>query len=103
MGWSWPPEQRFRANALAELFQQLNEHAALGLPPLLRAKGVFHTDHGWLLFNWVGGEASATEIAWRRDSRCEVIVAVESADWSNLESRLGACIVAERDESSSSP
>jgi len=94
MGWSWPPEQRFRANALAELFQRLGDHAALDLPPLLRAKGVFHTDHGWLLYNWVGGEASATDIAWRRDSRCEVIVAAESGNWSRLEAQLAECMIA---------
>lgn len=55
---------------------------------------MFHTDHGWLLFNWVDGEASAIEIAWRRDSRGEVIVAGASPEWTAFEDALADCLLA---------
>ncbi len=92
-GWVWPAAQRFSAERLALLFQRLQDHAALDLPPLSRAKGVFHTDHGWLLFNWVGGETSAVEIAWRRDSRAELIARADNADWQRLETALADCLL----------
>lgn len=92
-GWVWAPEVRFSAQQLAELFQRLHAHSALGLLPIQRAKGVFHTDHGWLLFNWVGNEASAVEIAWRRDSRAELIVSGDTPDWRGFESAMLACML----------
>ncbi|MBV1774638.1 GTP-binding protein [Burkholderiaceae bacterium DAT-1] len=70
-GTTWNDTIRFDANRIAHIFSTLTDN----VPNLLRAKGVFHTDHGWLLFNWVEGEISAGEIAWRRDSRFEMIVA----------------------------
>ncbi|WP_269531622.1 GTP-binding protein [Chitinimonas sp. BJYL2] len=91
-GWLWPPEQRFFAETLAQWFQQLHL-AERKLPQLQRGKGVFHTDHGWLLFNWVSGEVSAVEIAWRRDSRCELIVASDKPDWSVAEASLLDCLI----------
>ncbi|WP_374347290.1 GTP-binding protein [Chitinimonas sp.] len=92
-GWIWAPEQRFSADRLAALFQRLHDHASLNLPPIARAKGVFHTDHGWLLFNWVSGEASAVEIAWRRDCRAELIISGGAADWSTLEAAWASCLI----------
>ncbi|SFZ70819.1 CobW family GTP-binding protein [Chitinimonas taiwanensis] len=92
-GWVWAPEVRFSAQQLAELFQRLHAHSTLGLLPVQRAKGVFHTDHGWLLFNWVGNEASAVEIAWRRDSRAELIVSGDVPDWHGFETAMLACIL----------
>lgn len=92
-GWLWPPEQRFSAERLALLFQRLHAHAALGLPRIDRAKGVFHTDHGWLLFNWVSGEANAVEIAWRRDCRAELIVAGAAPEWHAFEAALDDCLL----------
>ncbi|QDQ26882.1 GTP-binding protein [Chitinimonas arctica] len=89
-GWLWDASQRFSAERLATLFQSLHDHTAFGLPAVQRAKGVFHTDHGWLLFNWVAGEASASEIAWRRDCRAELIVASRQADWATFEAALFA-------------
>lgn len=93
-GWHWAPQVRFSAERLAQLFEQLQDHPALGLPPVSRGKGVFHTDHGWLLFNWVGGETSAVEIAWRRDSRAEIIVAESEPDWARFQTALYNCVSA---------
>lgn len=71
-GHIWPAEVVFNAERLAVLFQSLDRLVG---PALLRAKGVFHTDHGWLLFNWANGEVDAVPIAWRRDSRFEALAA----------------------------
>jgi G3E family GTPase len=92
-GWRWPAELVFSAERLAQLFQSLGQPGAYELPAIARAKGVLHTDHGWLLFNWVAGETSAVEIAWRRDSRVEVIVAGSAAQWLRLESALDGCLL----------
>ncbi|MGQ5524461.1 CobW family GTP-binding protein [Chitinimonas sp. PSY-7] len=94
-GWIWQTETRFSANQLATLFQGLSAHTEYGLPTVQRAKGVFNTDHGWLLFNWVDGEANAQEIAWRRDSRAELIVASATPDWAQFEAALLACCLPE--------
>lgn len=94
-GWQWLAERRFSADRLAALFQHLSESDTWHLPRIQRAKAVCHTDHGWLLFNWVDGEASAIEIAWRRDSRVEVIVAGNTADWQQFEQALFACQLVE--------
>ncbi|WP_158228950.1 CobW family GTP-binding protein [Chitinimonas sp. BJB300] len=96
-GWLWGADARFSANQLAALFQGLGAHTEYGLPAIQRAKGVFNTDHGWLLFNWVNGEASAQEIAWRRDSRAELIVAGAAPNWMQFETALLTCCLAEQD------
>lgn len=91
-GWVFEPEVRFSAEALAQLFTTMRDTPDLGLVRLQRGKGVFHTDHGWLLFDWVGGEVSAVEIAYRRDSRVELIVSGGTApDWTGFEAALLAC------------
>lgn len=93
-GWLWPASQRFSATALDALFTRLGRDTSLALPTLLRAKGVFHTDAGWLLFNWADGAANAIDIAWRRDSRCELIASTPEPDWTAWETALAACQLA---------
>lgn len=94
MGWIWPAEIRFSADALATFFRNPTLLAEVQAAGLLRAKGVFHTDQGWLLFNWVDGEANAVEIAWRQDSRCEVLVGREDAGlWAAVQAALEVCVL----------
>ncbi|MFC4160392.1 CobW family GTP-binding protein [Chitinimonas lacunae] len=100
-GWVFAPDVRFDAEALAQRFMTLASDPTLGLQRLQRGKGVFHTDHGWLLFDWVGGEVSAVEIAYRRDSRVELIIAGSTApDWRVFEETLLACRIADRTDAS---
>jgi len=93
-GWQWSPDIRFSAEALATLFQAFSTPAPFGLPAVERAKAVCHTDQGWLLFNWVYGEASAMEVAWRQDSRVELIVRGTAVDWQPVEAALRAAVLA---------
>lgn len=92
IGWIWPATHIFSVEALAALFDRLGQLEGIALQ---RAKGVFHTNAGWLLFNWVDGEANAVDIAWRQDSRCELIgdaMDGGSGDWSRLEAELLNCL-----------
>ncbi|MBE9608028.1 CobW family GTP-binding protein [Chitinilyticum piscinae] len=85
-GWIFPAETQFFSAALAGLFERLGQDAALGLAGLSRAKGVFHTERDWYRFDWVDGYPGVQASAYRRDSRCEVIVHAEKApDWSAFE------------------
>jgi len=92
-GWQWSTDALFSAEAVAALFQSFSTTAPFGLPSVVRAKAVCRTDHGWLLFNWAYGEASAAEVAWRQDSRAEIIAQGDTAvDWQPLEAALHACL-----------
>lgn len=66
----------------------------MGLAGLTRAKAVVHTERDWYRLDWVDGmQPGAQPAAWRRDSRIELIVQVETApDWSQIEQALAARI-----------
>jgi len=65
LGWQLHPTQRFCRERLENW---------LGRFPWLRAKGIVHTDVGWLSFNALPGAPVAwLQSAWRRDSRIELI------------------------------
>lgn len=68
MGILWPPERIFAMDQLQESLQSFVRR-----PGLLRLKGVFHTQRGWLLVNATPETVSFEPIGWRRDSRVEVI------------------------------
>jgi hypothetical protein len=54
---------------------------------MIRVKGVFRTDQGWALLNRIDGEANVIELAYRRDSRFEIISESE-LDWDGIEEAL---------------
>ncbi|MDF0733414.1 CobW family GTP-binding protein [Pseudomonas entomophila] len=65
IGWRWHPSQRFEAAQL---------RVFLGQWPWRRAKGVIHSDEGWLSFNGLAGNAPEWRASeWRKDSRIELI------------------------------
>ena len=87
-GWLFARDTWFDAPALSALFAGF-AGGAIGGSPLHRAKGVFRIDRDWALFNWVDGTWDMEPVAWRRDSRFEVVVEdVGDADWPALERRL---------------
>ena len=47
---------------------------------LVRAKGVFQVLGTWVWLNWVDGQWGANQVAWRRDSRFELIAKSFDAD-----------------------
>ncbi|TVQ74458.1 MAG: GTP-binding protein [Chromatiaceae bacterium] len=80
-GWRFAPEDRFDLKVLEGLFSK---------PPfseLVRAKGVVRTGREWYRFDWAEGRFSTALIAWRRDSRVELI-ADEVLDWMAVEKAL---------------
>ncbi|WP_051278944.1 CobW family GTP-binding protein [Chitinilyticum aquatile] len=93
-GWIFPAECQFFSGALASLFESLSESAVLGLAGLSRAKGVFQTERDWYRFDWVDGYPGVQVSAYRRDSRCELIVDAEKApDWGAFEAALLAAVM----------
>jgi G3E family GTPase len=90
-GWIFAPETQFSSAKIADLFAMCSEPATLGLHGLSRAKGIFNTERDWYRFDWVDGMPSAAPVAYRRDSRFEVIVTSEQApDWHLLQAALMA-------------
>lgn len=57
----------------------------------IRVKGVFRIGDAWLLFNQVLGEFDYHRLAWRRDSRLEII-SQQPLDWDRIEQQVIACI-----------
>ena len=83
LGWRMHPAQRFSRARL--------EHW-LGRFPWQRAKGIVHTDAGWLSFNTLPGTAMDwRQSAWRRDSRIELICTAPP-DAERLERNLRAAL-----------
>ena len=86
VGWTWPADAVFDADKVCALFDRL----ATEVTGLMRAKAVLNLggDHVW--FNWVEGQWGAQAVAWRRDSRFELIAPEQDFAW--LEAALGACV-----------
>lgn len=73
LGWRFNPEIQFNRVQLKAFFQQLG-------PQLERAKGLLKTGKEWQLINWSDDQLSFEEIAWRADSRLELIFKAETLD-----------------------
>jgi G3E family GTPase len=83
-GWVFPVERVFDAAQLKGLFATWATD-----PNMVRAKGVFRIGRDWRLLNLVGGQVGMQPIAYRRDSRVELIVRAQPApDWAFLEEAL---------------
>lgn len=87
-GWTWPPEKVFCESPLSRLFR----NAAGSETHIERAKGVFHTDRGWLLLEVVGGEFHRRPTQYRAMSRCQFIAeARHQVDFGALKHAINAC------------
>jgi G3E family GTPase len=92
-GWTWPPEKVFCESRLSGLFR----NAAGSETHIERAKGVFHTDRGWLLLEIAGGEFHRRPTQYRAMSRCQFIAeARHQADFGALKHGVDACASAMR-------
>ena len=88
-GWIFPAEQVFDQTQLKALFDVWRNDAKI-----LRAKGVFRIGRDWRLFNLVGAEVNSQSLAYRRDSRVELIVRVNPApDWGAIEAAIKALTI----------
>lgn len=84
-GWIAAPEQSFSLSGVRNAFAQLPLWAARHGGRLLRAKGVFRCGNSWWLCNWADGELQQEVVAWRRDSRWELLVDGGQPDWAVAE------------------
>ncbi len=82
-GWIFSKDEIFDLTKLKLFFQN-----AQGLN---RAKGVFRTGKEWVFINAVGNEFSVQYIAYRKDSRIELIADYE-LDWLVFEVKINECI-----------
>lgn len=85
-GWIFSNKEVFDLNKLNMLIVKLylENH-------IHRAKGIFRTGADWYLYNCVEGMPTSHYIAYRRDSRIELI-ASEPLDWKAIGTQLLACI-----------
>jgi len=83
-GWVFPAERVFDAAVLKALFESWAVDANI-----VRAKGVFRIGRDWRLVNLVGGQVDMQPIAYRRDSRVELILRAQPAtEWTAIEADL---------------
>ena len=81
-GYTFPAGRNFDGEKLTQFFNELPQLAQ----GLVRAKGVFQVLGTWVWLNWTDGQWGANQIAWRRDSRFELIAQAFDAD--EIERRL---------------
>ena len=77
-GWIFHRDLLFSMGAIEYLKQ---------LDPTDRVKGVLRTENGWLFLNRVGSEYNLYELAYRRESRLEIICS-EELGWDSIEGHL---------------
>ncbi|WP_083944884.1 CobW family GTP-binding protein [Thiomicrospira microaerophila] len=84
VSWIWQPELLFKRPQLKAFFAD---------PPagLIRAKGLLRTGNEWQLINWVNGELSFDDQAWRQDNRLEMLFD-QPVDIKKLEQKLESVI-----------
>jgi len=82
-GWVFNSTDSFELDPLIELLQ--------GLSHVQRIKGVFRTEQAWVFYNQVIDEMTCSPIAYRRDSRLEII-ATQALPWREIEQQLIDCL-----------
>ncbi|NPA72393.1 MAG: hypothetical protein GXO35_06140 [Gammaproteobacteria bacterium] len=70
LGWVWHANIQFNRVVLKQFFEALSSQ---NRPSLTRAKGLLKTGNEWQLINWVEGRLHFEDIAWRKDSRLELL------------------------------
>ena len=78
-GWVFHPDDEFDHDSLLALFNSLDE--------IWRLKGVFRIGPARVLYNRTVDETTTQPIAWRRDSRLEII-SQTAMDWESIEQEL---------------
>ena len=85
-GFTFSPDFDFHGEALTAFFDELPQLCE----GLVRAKGIFKVLGTWVWLNWVDNQWGAAQVAWRKDSRFELIA--RNFDAALIEQRLQACI-----------
>lgn len=66
IGWIWEANTQFNRVKLKAIFNEIASY-------LLRAKGLLKTGNEWQLLNWSENQFDLSDIAWRNDSRLEIL------------------------------
>ena len=85
-GYTFPAGRNFDGERLTQFFNDLPALA----DGLVRAKGVFQVLGTWVWLNWTDDQWGANQVAWRRDSRFELIA--KSFDADRIEAALQAAL-----------
>ncbi|MDO4640419.1 MAG: GTP-binding protein [Neisseria sp.] len=75
-GYTFSAERDFDGEKITRFFNELPQITE----GLVRAKGIFRVLGTWVWLNWVDGHWGASQVAWRRDSRFELIAKSFDAD-----------------------
>lgn len=86
-GWVFHQDDLFDHEQLLNLIKSFDS--------IWRLKGVFNVGNQRIFYNRVLDETSVQPIAWRRDSRIEIISEVQ-LDWETIESALCSTIIAQQ-------
>lgn len=84
VGWRFNPQAQFNRVALKPFIESL-------WPQLVRAKGLIRTGKNWQLLQWQDRQLKLSDIAWRQDSRLELIFDAPP-NLAELEAELAKCI-----------
>lgn len=91
IGWVFDASIDFNWQKLEQRLNQLSTHQAWS--GVKRAKGVFRTGHSWMLFQWVHQQLTREIIAYRKDSRLEIIIEQDSLfELAEFEQALEQCL-----------
>ncbi|MBD3612670.1 MAG: GTP-binding protein [Hydrogenovibrio crunogenus] len=72
IGWQFGPQVQFNRTRFKEFITQQSS--------LIRAKGILRTGNEWQLFNQIDDQITFEDIAWRQDSRLELIYQTDITD-----------------------
>jgi G3E family GTPase len=91
IGWLFSAQQRFNWQAVQQLFADLNHCSEF--KGIKRAKGLFRTADSWMLFQWANKQVSRELIAYRKDSRLELLIEKQAEfDFLEFERQLTNCL-----------
>ncbi|MDX1352843.1 MAG: CobW family GTP-binding protein [Thiomicrorhabdus sp.] len=91
IGWLFDDSVIFDWTAILTLFKSFSDLPASCKPK--RAKGVFRVGKPWMLFQWVNDQTSREYIAYRKDSRIELLLPENSHfDVEKFENTLKNCL-----------
>ncbi|MFK7931205.1 MAG: GTP-binding protein [Myxococcota bacterium] len=94
-GWTWPPHVRFDRRRLQAVLQQMVRSGPVMPAGVLRLKGLFRTQTGWLHIQADPDAVRSEPSGWRRDSRVEVIApASPPVHWETVHAHLETARVA---------
>lgn len=94
IGWRFDKKILFQRNPLKTFFDKLPKESSL-----IRAKGIVKTGNEWQLINWQDGQLTLDDIAWRQDSRLELLFDGDMPCYQTLEKQLSDCFMIREQDS----